>query len=143
MNRAMSEPPNPKPTRIADEVFWKMRMMMAAPNSPRPTVNIPAMPPVRNATLSAAGSDPARAAAAVRTFPRTARLIPMKPVRPDIKQPARNARVRNSPDAPKLRASEPFGFSTEVEVAKTTTMSGSRMRAIVLNCRVRYARAPS
>ena len=38
---------------------------------------MPATPPVRNATLSAAGSEPAFAAAAVRTLPRVARLMPM------------------------------------------------------------------
>ena len=39
------------------------------------------------------------AAAAVRTLPRTARLMPMKPVRPDMTQPAMNASVRNRPDS--------------------------------------------
>ena len=98
-NRASSEPPKPKPTRIADDVFWKTRMMSVAPSRPRPTVNIPATPPVRNATFRAAGSEPDRAAAAVRTLPRTARLMPMKPVRPDMKHPARNASVRKMPDS--------------------------------------------
>ena len=93
-NRASSEPPNPKPTRIAELVFWKIMMMIVAPRRPRPTVNMPATPPVRKATLSAAGSELVRAAAAVRTLPRTARLMPMKPVRPDRKQPATKASVR-------------------------------------------------
>ena len=57
---------------------------------------MPATPPVRNATFSAAGSEPVRAAAAVRTLPRTARLMPMKPVRPDRNAPAMNASVRYS-----------------------------------------------
>ena len=82
-NSASSEPPKPKPMRIAEAVFWKIMMMTVAPSRPRPTVNMPATPPVRNATLSAAGSEPDLAAAAVRTLPRTARLMPMKPVRPD------------------------------------------------------------
>ena len=34
-----------------------------APSSPSPTVNMPATPPVRNATFRAAGNDPERAAA--------------------------------------------------------------------------------
>ena len=59
---------------------------------------MPATPPVRNATCSAAGIEPFLAAAAVRTLPRTARLMPMKPVRPDMKQPRTNAPVRNTPD---------------------------------------------
>ena len=94
MNSASSEPPNPKPMRIADDVFWKIMMMIVAPSRPRPTVYMPATPPVRNATLSAAGSEPVRAAAAVRTLPRTARLMPMKPVSPERNAPARNASVR-------------------------------------------------
>ena len=54
-NRASSEPPKPKPMRIADVVFWKIMMMTVAPSRPRPTVNMPATPPVRNATFSAFG----------------------------------------------------------------------------------------
>jgi hypothetical protein len=76
-NRASSEPPKPKPTRIAELVFWKSQMMTVAPRRPRPTVNMPAMPPVRKATLSASGSEPRLAAAAVRTLPRVARVMPM------------------------------------------------------------------
>ena len=86
-NSASSEPPKPKPMRIAEAVFWKIMMIDVAPSRPRPTVNMPATPPVRNATLSAAGSEPDWAAAAVRTLPRTARLMPMKPVRPDSEAP--------------------------------------------------------
>ena len=51
--------------------------MSVAPSSPRPTTNMPVMAPVRNATFSAVASEPSRAAAAVRTLPRTAVLIPM------------------------------------------------------------------
>ena len=36
-------------------VFWKIMMMKVAPSRPRPTVNMPATPPVRKATLRAAG----------------------------------------------------------------------------------------
>jgi len=47
------------------------------PSRPRPTVNMPATPPVRKATFSAAGIEPSRAAAAVRTLPRVASVMPM------------------------------------------------------------------
>ena len=53
--------------------------------------------------LERAGSEPDLAAAAVRTLPRTARLMPMNPVRPDSRQPAMNARVRNRPDCANVR----------------------------------------
>ena len=52
----------------------------AAPNRPRPTVNMPATPPVRNAIRIAGCSPPSRAAAATRTLPRTHSDIPMYPV---------------------------------------------------------------
>jgi hypothetical protein len=139
-NRASSDPPNPKPTRMADDVFWKMAMMSVAPSRPRPTVNIPAMPPVRKATSSARGSDPERAAAAVRTLPRVASVIPMKPVRPDMRQPATNASVRNRPDSTNDRATPPpadSGLTTSVEVRKTRMVRGIRMKPIVRNCRFR------
>ena len=93
-NSASSEPPNPKPIRMAALVFWKIMMITVAPSRPRPTVNMPATPPVRNATWSASRSEPVLAAAAVRTLPRVARLMPMKPVSPDMKQPAMKASVR-------------------------------------------------
>ena len=57
-NSASSEPPKPKPTRIAELVFWNAIMISDAPSRPRPTVNMPATPPVRNATCSAAGIEP-------------------------------------------------------------------------------------
>ena len=84
-----------------------------------------------------------RAAAAVRTLPRTARLMPMKPVRPDRTQPAMNASVRN--EARLRRTSGPddasgdaiSGFTTSVDVTNTTIASGIRITAIVLNWRRR------
>src|SRR2546421_3761616 len=115
-NRASNEPPNPKPTRMAEAVFWKMAMMTVAPKRPRPTVNMPAMPPVRKATLRAAGSDPDLAAAAVRTLPLVASVMPMKPVRPDITQPAMNASVRAVPEAANDNAMVPSDFTTLVDV---------------------------
>ena len=127
--------------RIAEAVFWKIMMMIVAPSSPRPTVNMPATPPVRNATFDAAGSDPERAAAAVRTLPRTARLMPMNPVSPERTQPAMNANVRKVPDSTWVRPGDPagnaIGFNTSVDVTNTTMPSGMRMTAIVLNWRRR------
>ena len=150
MKSAIRDPPNPNPMRIAEEVFWKSMMMIVAPSRPRPTVNIPATPPVRNATLSASAIEPLRAAAAVRTFPRTARLIPMKPVSPDMNAPAMNARVLKVPalaidERPALpvRPRMSSGCSALVEVKKTTTATGIRITAIVRNCLLRYAIAPS
>ncbi len=143
MNRASSDPPNPNPTRIALAVFWKIMMMTVAPISPRPTVYMPATPPVRNATFNAPAREPVRAAAAVRTLPRTARLIPMNPVRPDRNAPATNAVVRNAPDAPNDNAVAPPGLSTSVEERKTSPATGTRMNAMVRNWRRRYAIAPS
>ena len=77
------------------------------------------------------------AAAAVRTLPRTARLMPMKPVSPDMRQPARKASVRKMPDWTKDRASVPSGLSTAVDVTNTTITSGMRMNPIVRNWRLR------
>ena len=88
-------------------MFWKIMMITVAPSRPRPTVNMPATPPVRNATLSALGIEPDFAAAAVRTLPRTARLMPMNPVRPDKKHPSTNASVRHVPDSANESASMP------------------------------------
>ena len=127
MKSAISEPPNPNPIRIAELVFWKIMMMIVAPSRPRPTVNMPATPPVRNATDSARLIDPSRAAAAVRTLPRTARLMPMKPVRPERNAPATNAPVRAEPDTPHDNASTLIGPTwcfTAVDVRNTT--SGQR-----------------
>ena len=76
-NSASNEPPKPKPMRIAVLVFWKIMMISVAPSRPRPTVNIPATPPVRKATVRALGMLPVNAAAAVRTLPRVARVMPM------------------------------------------------------------------
>src|SRR2546430_2238579 len=83
------------------------------------------------------GREPAWAAAAVRTLPRTAGLIPMKRVRPDKKHPPTNASVRNSPDCANDSASLPFGSITLVDVTKTMAATGMTMMAIVLNCRRR------
>ncbi len=59
--------------------------------------------------------------------------MPMKPVRPDIVQPARKARVRNRPDWKKDSASVPSGLATFTDVRKTMIANGIRMTTIVLN----------
>ncbi len=61
----------------------------------------------------------------------------MNPVRPDMRQPATKARLRNSPDSKKLRASPPSGPTTAVDVRNTTITSGTRMIPMVRNCRRR------
>jgi hypothetical protein len=94
---------------------------------------MPQTPPVRNATFSAAGKDPLFAAAAVRTLPRTARLMPMKPVRPDRKQPRMNAIVRAVPEPRYDRPSWVPVLYAVVDVRNTTIARGTRITAIVLN----------
>ena len=72
-------------------------MIREAPSRPSPTVNMPATPPVRKATVRASAMLPSRAAAAVRTLPRVASVMPMYPVRPEATQPRMNATVRHGP----------------------------------------------
>ncbi len=88
--------------------------------------------------VSAFGIEPVLAAAAVRTLPRVASVMPMKPVAPEAQQPRMNASVRHVPAKPKLSASlVPPGFLMAVEVMKTMIASGTRMTPIVLNWRRR------
>jgi hypothetical protein len=61
----------------------------------------------------------------------------MKPVAPDMKHPAKNASVRNRPDAKKLNASDPSGRTTAVDVTKTMMPTGIVMTAIVFIWRLR------
>ena len=143
MNRAMSEAPNPKPTRTAVAVFWKRKTMTVAPSRPRPTQSMPVMAPVRKATFRAPGSFPSRAAAAVRTLPRTARLIPMNPVSPDRVAPAKKHSTRKPPAAPNDSAMDPLGRWTLVAVKKISTARGMMMMAMARNWRRRKATAPS
>ena len=75
-NSASSEPPKPKPTRIAEAVFWKSITIRVAPSRPSPAVKRPMVPPERKATCMAASIDPVCAAAAVRTLARVANHIP-------------------------------------------------------------------
>jgi hypothetical protein len=61
----------------------------------------------------------------------------MKPVRPDMRQPARNASVRKVPDWTKDSASVPLSFSTATDVTNTMMASGTRMYPMVRNWRFR------
>ncbi len=136
-NRASSEPPKPNPTRIAELVFWNTMMISVAPRRPRPTVNMPATPPVRKAMVSAFGMLPVRAAAAVRTLPRVASVMPMKPVRPDARQPSRKATVRHVPDWRYVKLVAPSGSRISVDVKNTIAATGTMITAMVRNCRFR------
>ena len=93
MKSAMRDPPKPNPTRMAVAECWASMTITVAPRRPKPTTNSPVTPPVRIATSKAAGIEPLRAAAAVRTLPLTAVLMPIKPARPEKVAPTRNARV--------------------------------------------------
>jgi hypothetical protein len=78
-----------------------MIRITTAPSRPRPTVNIPATPPVRKAIVRAFRSPVSRAALATRTFPRTASHIPANPVTAENPAPRMNAidrpnRIENS-----------------------------------------------
>ena len=124
-NRASSEPPKPKPTRIDEAVFWKIMMMTVAPSRPRPAVSSPATPPVRKATWRAAPKLLSLAAAAVRTLPRTASHMPKKPMVPEKMQPTTKAMVRNDARLGVAdNATAPPVLRILVEVTNTTTASG-------------------
>src|SRR5260370_37064788 len=106
-------------------------MMRGAPGRPRPTVNMPVTPPVRKATLSAPFSDPDLAAAAVRTLPRTARLMPMKPVRPDRLAPARKAVVLKMPDGRQASTGVLEAWlTTLLDGTNTRTASGTQLSGL-------------
>ena len=88
-------PPPTRMKRASRAEFWKMRTMAVAPTRPRPTQSMPVTAPVRKATRKASFIPPPRAAAAaVRTLPRTAMLMPMKPVRPEKAAPKRKQITR-------------------------------------------------
>ena len=143
--RASNEPPNPNPMRIEVEVFWNSITMTTAPRRPRPAVRRPATPPVRKATLRAPLKSLRRAAAAVRTLPRTASHIPQKPIVAEKSAPTRNAAVRKMPDcrnvmtcSPPILIAVPLDsrigiLLMEVEVRNTTTARGMTIMPIVRN----------
>ena len=136
-NSARSEPPKPNPMRIDEAVFWKIITMAVAPSRPRPAVNRPIVPPERKATCMAASIEPVWAAAAVRTLALVASHMPVNPMKPENRAPARKARVRNSPDCILSRPTAGSrGSSTSVEVRNTTIASGTTITRIVRNCRL-------
>jgi len=95
MNSASNEAPKAKPISTAVAVFWKMSTMVVAPRRPRPTQSMPVTAPVRKATCRALPMEPPwEAAAAVRTLPRTAMDMPMKPVSPEKAAPNRKQITR-------------------------------------------------
>ena len=116
-------------------VFWKTATMTVIPSRPSPTHSMPVTAPVRKATRSAPGILPSRAAAAVRTLPRTAMLMPMKPVSPDIVAPPRKHSTRKAPAEPKVSATDLSGRTTWVAVKKMRMASGSRMIPMARNWR--------
>ncbi len=71
-----------------------MSTTIVAPSRPRPTVNMPATPPVRKAIRIARSWPSSRAAAATRTLPRTVSDMPVKPVRPENNAPTRKKALR-------------------------------------------------
>ncbi len=75
--------------------------MTVAPKSPMVTVNIPATAPLRKA-MRIDSARLVRAAAAQRTLPCTAKVMPIKPVKPEAKQPSRKeiARPKAMPISP-------------------------------------------
>jgi hypothetical protein len=134
MNMASSAPPNAKPSSTIGPVSRNSSSASEAPKSPRPTVIIPATPPVRNAIRNAGRCPPAAAAAATRTLLRVASVIPMKPTIAEKSAPMRKktalpSRVPRPPSATGSRRS-----SRKTMTAKT---------ASVRNCRRRNALAPS
>jgi hypothetical protein len=99
---------------------------IAAPRRPRPTVNMPATPPVRNAMRIATFSPDSLAAAATRTFPRTASHMPVKPVSAEKRAPT----TKNT-ERPMATPVEAAGNrKSRNGIAMTNTAS-------VRNCRVR------
>ena len=119
-------------------------MIAVAPSRPRPTVNMPATPPVRNATsapwaceLVERGRGGADVAAGGQRHADVAGDAGGEAAE-DERHGAPRAGLRRS-----CSASVPSGFMIAVDVRNTMTASGTRMTAIVLNWRFRYAEAPS
>src|SRR5580658_1547243 len=109
-----------------------MNTTSAAPNRPRPTVNIPATPPVRNAIRIAGCSPPSRAAAATRTLPRVHSVIPTNPVTAENTAPTRKKMLR-----PQRTPAPSAGSRSRMKKMAITKMPR------VWNWRRRYAAAPS
>ena len=76
MNMASIAAPKPKPSRMTGASLLKISTTIAAPPSPRPTVDMPTWAPVRKAIFIAGSRPSLRAAEATRTFARTASHMP-------------------------------------------------------------------
>ena len=126
MNIASSAAPKPKPSSTLGAFPLKMSTTIAAPNRPRPTVNIPATPPVRKAIRIARRSPLSFAAAATRTLPRTVSDMPVNPVRPENRAPTRKNMLR-----PQRTSVSTAGSSRSTKKIRTTKMPS------VLNWRFR------
>ena len=95
MNRASSEAPKAKPMSTAVAEFWKIRTMRGGADQAETHAEQPGDGPGAEGHLEGAGHAAAlEAAAAVRTLPRTAMLMPMKPVRPEKVAPKRKQMTR-------------------------------------------------
>ena len=99
-NRASSEPPKPKPIRMAERGVLEDHDDDRGPEQAEADGEHAGHAARAEGHLQRRGMEPVLAAAAVRTLPRIARLMPMKPVRPDMTQPSRKASVRHVPDKP-------------------------------------------
>ena len=163
MNIASKAPPNPNPTSTSGASSLKSSKITTAPSSPRPTVNIPATPPARNAIVSARRRPDSRAAFATRTFARTARDMPAKPVRalnpaPSTKASDRPRRITQAGcnTVPPTHCPAAFrGISLAAvptpwmqasgagRMKNNRTPSATTKAPTVMNCRRRYAALPS
>ncbi len=133
MNMASSAPPKPNPTSTDAASFLKIIRMTVAPSRPRPTVNIPATPPVRKAMVSARRSPVSRAALATRTFPRTASHMPANPVTAEKPAPMMKASERPA----RMERSEWVASSGTGRMKKMPTVRSAKNRPTVRNCRLR------
>ena len=93
---------------------------------------MPATPPVRNAIRNALRSPPSRAAAATRTLPRVVSVMPTNPVTAENNAPTRKKILR-----PHCTLAPSAGSTSSTKKMMTTNTPR------VLNCRRRYAAAPS
>ena len=89
-------------------------------------MNIPATPPVRNAMRIASRSPASRAAAATRTFPRTASHIPANPVSAENSAPT-TKNIDLPTRTPALSAGSSRS-SRGMSTTKTPTVRNCRLR---------------
>ena len=89
MNMASIAAPKPNPSRIFGASEVKAKTTSAAPNSPRPVVARPTVPPVRNAIRIASSRPVVFAAAATRTLARVDSHMPTYPIVAENRAPIR------------------------------------------------------